>query len=179
MPVPVPAGYDLTNPDIFATGVPLEEYAWLRRTAPVFWNAQTAAESSFDDGGLWILSRLADVKAVSCARTGWSSEENTAIPRFDGKTVGYGWMDVTWGDAEILLAVQTESRGHGVGSFILQRLEQEAAERGLHYLYNVVRGTHPQHDEVTAWLEARHFTASEDGKLMRAVVNATTQAQVH
>ena len=94
MPVPVPAGYDLTNPDIFATGVPLEEYAWLRRTAPVFWNAQTAAESSFDDGGLWILSRLADVKAVSCARTGWSSEENTAIPRFDGKTVGYQEREV-------------------------------------------------------------------------------------
>ncbi len=89
MPVPVPDGYDLTNPDIFAQGVPLEDFAWLRKNAPVFWNAQTVEETSYDDGGLWILSRHEDVKTVSCARTGWSSEENTAIPRFDGKTVGY------------------------------------------------------------------------------------------
>jgi cholest-4-en-3-one 26-monooxygenase len=89
MTVPVPAGYDLTNPDIFAERVPFEEFAWLRRTAPVFWNEQTVEESSFDDGGLWMLSRHADVKAVSSARTGWSSEENTAIVKFDGKTVGY------------------------------------------------------------------------------------------
>ncbi|MEI2697912.1 MAG: cytochrome P450 [Microthrixaceae bacterium] len=89
MPVPVPAGYDLTNPDIYASGVPLEEYAWLRRSSPVFWNAQTVEESSFDDGGFWVISRHADVKAISCARSGWSSEENTAIVKFDGKTVGY------------------------------------------------------------------------------------------
>jgi len=89
MPVPVPAGYDLTNPDIYAEGVPLDEFAWLRRSAPVFWNVQSVKESSFDDGGLWVLSRHADVKAVSSARTGWSSEENTAIVKFDGATVGY------------------------------------------------------------------------------------------
>lgn len=88
----------------------------------------------------------------------------------DGKVIGYGWMDITWGDAEILLAVDPAARGRGVGTFILERLETEARERGLHYIYNVVRETHPLHDEVTQWLEARHFTASEDGKLLRAVV---------
>lgn len=94
MPVPVPDGYDFTNPDILAEGVPFEEFAWLRKSAPVFWNAQTEEESSFDDGGLWVLSRHADVKTVSCARTGWSSEENTAVVRFDGKTVGYQERDI-------------------------------------------------------------------------------------
>lgn len=89
MPAPVPEGYDLTNPDIYAEKVPLEEFSWLRRSAPAFWNAQTVEDSSFDDGGLWVLSRHADVKAVSCAREGWSSEENTAIVKFDGATVGY------------------------------------------------------------------------------------------
>ena len=89
MPVPVPEGFDLTNPDIYAEQVPLETFAWLRQSAPVFWNAQTVQSSSFDDGGLWVLSRHADVKAVSCARSGWSSEENTAIVRYDGATVGY------------------------------------------------------------------------------------------
>lgn len=94
MPVPVPAGFDLTSPDILATRVPFAEYAWLRTTAPVFWNVQTEAESSFDDGGLWICSRHEDVKAVSVAKDVWSSEENTAIPRFDGKTVGYQERDI-------------------------------------------------------------------------------------
>lgn len=89
MPIPVPDGYDLTNPDIYESGVPLDEFAWLRKSSAVFWNTQTVESSSFDDGGLWVLSRHADVKAVSCARSGWSSEENTAIPKFDGRTVGY------------------------------------------------------------------------------------------
>ena len=29
----------------------------------------------------------------------------------DGKVVAYGWMDVNWGDAEILLAVAPGARG--------------------------------------------------------------------
>ena len=94
MPVPVPGGFDLTNPDILAERVPFEEFAWLRQSAPVFWNAQTVEDSSFDDGGLWVISRHADVKAVSCSHTGWSSEENTVIVRFDGKTVGYQEREV-------------------------------------------------------------------------------------
>ena len=94
MPVPVPDGYDLTDPDIYAERVPFGEFAWLRQNAPIFWNVQTVEDSSFDDGGLWVVSRHADVKAISCARTGWSSEENTAVVRFDGKTVGYQERDV-------------------------------------------------------------------------------------
>ena len=144
---------------------------WIHESPP-YWDADKARIVGGAGPGIFDGTLVDQPKGAMLPNDWWRVEE-------DGKTVGYGWMDVTWGDAEILLAVQTESRGHGVGSFILQRLEQEAAERGLHYLYNVVRGTHPQHDEVTAWLEARHFTASEDGKLMRAVVNATTQAQVH
>ena len=62
MPVPVPDGYDLTDPDIYAERVPFEEFAWLRKSAPIFWNAQTEEDSSFDDGGLWVVSRHADVK---------------------------------------------------------------------------------------------------------------------
>ena len=34
----------------------------------------------------------------------------------DGRTVGYGWLDVNWGDAEILLAVDASERERGVGS---------------------------------------------------------------
>ena len=48
VPGPVPDGYDLTNPDIYAEKVPLEEFSWLRRSAPAFWNAQTVEDSSFE-----------------------------------------------------------------------------------------------------------------------------------
>lgn len=89
----------------------------------------------------------------------------------EGKVVGYGWLDVVWGDAEILLAVAPEAQKRGVGTFILGELEREARARGLNYLYNVVRPTHPRAAEVTAWLQGHGFRASEDGSLLRAVVH--------
>ncbi len=89
-----------------------------------------------------------------------------------GRTVGYGWMDVNWGDAEILLVTDVEARGRGVGTFILSHLEQEAAARGLNYLTNIVRPTNPDAARVSAWLAARGFAPSEDGRLLRAVVRA-------
>lgn len=82
-----------------------------------------------------------------------------------GRVVGYGWLDIVWGDGEILLATAPESRGKGVGSFILRQLEKEARRRGVNYLYNMVRPTHPDGDRVTAWLEERGFEAAEDGCL--------------
>jgi len=84
--------------------------------------------------------------------------------------VGYGWLDVSWGDAEILLATSPEAQGRGVGSFIVDQLEREADRRGLRYLCNVVRATHPDGEKVAAWLGKRGFEASEDGRLLRAVV---------
>jgi len=87
----------------------------------------------------------------------------------DGRVVGYGWLDACWGDAEILLAVDNEQRAGGVGSFILEHLHDEAARRGLNYLTNVVRATHPHAGRVTAWLSARGFRGSDDGRLMCAV----------
>ena len=67
----------------------------------------------------------------------------------DGRVVGYGWLDDVWGDAEILLAVEESARGTGAGAFALARLEEEAAARGLNYVVNVVRDTHPDRDAVT------------------------------
>ena len=83
MPVPVPDGYDLTNPDIYESGVPLDEFAWLRKAAPVFWNAQTVESSSFDDGGLWVVSRHADVK--SCRAPGRAGRARRT-PRYRSST---------------------------------------------------------------------------------------------
>ena len=93
----------------------------------------------------------------------------------EGQTIGYGWMDATWGDAEISLVVDPRERGRGVGTYVLEHLEHEAQERGLHYLYNEVEPSHPENDAVTQWLETRRFAASDDGKLARAVVRAAAR----
>ena len=36
----IPPGFDFTDPDLNLQRVPAEEFAELRRTAPVWWNAQ-------------------------------------------------------------------------------------------------------------------------------------------
>jgi GNAT superfamily N-acetyltransferase len=87
----------------------------------------------------------------------------------DGTTVGYGWMDCTWGDAEITLAVDRRRQGEGVGAFIVRHLEKEASSRGVNYLYNAVRPTHPDKLRVTRWLERNGFEPSGDGLHKRRV----------
>jgi GNAT superfamily N-acetyltransferase len=94
----------------------------------------------------------------------------------DGRVVGYGWLDDVWGDAEILLAVDEGARGSGVGSFVVEHLEREAAARGLNYVVNVVRESHPSRAVVTAWLEGRGFAAGEDGRLRKRVGTPTRGA---
>ena len=92
----------------------------------------------------------------------------------DGRTVGYGWLDTTWGDAEILLAVAPSEQRRGVGSYILERLEQEAVAAGLNYMDNAVRATHPDGAGVTAWLLKRGFEPADEGRLRRRVGGAAT-----
>jgi len=86
-----------------------------------------------------------------------------------GDTVGYGWMDCTWGDAEITIAVDPRRRHEGVGAFIVEHLDLEARARGVNYIYNAVRPSHPDKDRVTRWLEALGFAPSGDGLLKRRV----------
>jgi ribosomal protein S18 acetylase RimI-like enzyme len=90
----------------------------------------------------------------------------------DGRTVAYGWIDTVWGDAEMLLAVDPSHQRRGLGTFVLDQLESEAAKRGLNYIYNVVRPTHPEGERVTTWLEGRGFEPASDGILRRRVRGA-------
>lgn len=75
-------GFDFTDPDLYAQRLPLAEFAELRRTAPVWWNAQPHGIAGFGDDGFWVVSRHADVKEVSLNSAVYSSSENTAIIRF-------------------------------------------------------------------------------------------------
>jgi GNAT superfamily N-acetyltransferase len=80
-----------------------------------------------------------------------------------GQVVGYGWLDTEWGDAEITFLVAPGSRGRGIGDYIVNHLEAEAAARGVNYIYNVVPASSPDPAWVTAWLTDRGFVAGEGG----------------
>ena len=61
--------------------MPTDEFAELRRTAPVWWNAQPRGASGFDDEGYWVVTKHADVLEVSRDSDLYSSQEKTAIIR--------------------------------------------------------------------------------------------------
>ncbi len=75
----IPAGFDFTDPDLYAARVPNEEFAELRRAAPIWWNEQP--DCGFDDGGCWLVSKHADVVEISRNSDLFGSWENTAIIR--------------------------------------------------------------------------------------------------
>ncbi|MFE5869707.1 cytochrome P450 [Streptomyces roseifaciens] len=84
MPCPaLPGGFDFTDPDVYHHRVPLPEFAALRRTAPVWWNAQPHGVAGFDDDGYWVVTRHADVKEVSTRPDLYSAALNTSIIRFN------------------------------------------------------------------------------------------------
>ena len=83
MAVPdIPSGFDFTDPDLYAHRVPSQEFAELRRTSPVWWNAQRRGSAGFDDEGYWVVTRHADIMEVSRRSELYSSYENTALIRF-------------------------------------------------------------------------------------------------
>ena len=82
MAVPdIPPGFDFTDPDLYTSRVPTEELAELRRTSPVWWNAQRHGSAGFDDDGFWVVSRHADITDISKHSEVYSSYENTALIR--------------------------------------------------------------------------------------------------
>jgi cholest-4-en-3-one 26-monooxygenase len=77
----IPPGFDFTDPDMYADRLPMDEFAELRRTAPVWWNRKPRGVGGFDDEGYWVVTRHADVVAVSRDNDNYSTWENTAIIR--------------------------------------------------------------------------------------------------
>jgi cholest-4-en-3-one 26-monooxygenase len=79
----VPPGFDFTDPDLYGERIPFEEFAALRRTAPVWWNPQDRGVGGFDDDGFWVISRHSDVRDVSLRTDVFSSARRGAIPRLE------------------------------------------------------------------------------------------------
>ena len=78
----LPAGFDPTDPDIYAERLPVEELAELRHNAPIWWCDQPIGKGGFNDGGFWVVTKHKDVKEVSLRNDVFSSWLNGAIPRF-------------------------------------------------------------------------------------------------
>jgi cholest-4-en-3-one 26-monooxygenase len=83
----LPAGFDFTDPDIYAERLPIEEFAQMRQVAPIWWNAQPDGIGGFGDGGYWVVTKHKDVKEVSRRSDVFSSLEKTALPRYADGTV--------------------------------------------------------------------------------------------
>jgi cholest-4-en-3-one 26-monooxygenase len=80
----LPPGFDFTDPDIYTERIPVEEFAELRASAPIWWNAQAPGTGGgFHDGGFWAISKHKDVKEISRRNDVFSSSENCVIPRFN------------------------------------------------------------------------------------------------
>ncbi len=141
MSVVVPPGFDLTDPDILADRLPLDEFAYLREKAPVFWNAQDPATSGHHDTGFWAITRHADVKAVSTARTGWSVEKHSSFVRLlDSSEVA---RETT---KELLLCMDpprhTRVRGVATRCFTppaVAKLEDDLRERAARIVWSASR----------------------------------------
>ncbi|GED99080.1 cytochrome P450 [Gordonia crocea] len=77
-------GWDFTNPDLLVEGIPLEEFACLRKTAPVWFNAQEPGKGGgFHDAGYWVVSKHADIRDISKNSEDWSTNRNGVIMRFE------------------------------------------------------------------------------------------------
>ncbi len=81
----LPAGFDLTDPDVNLAAVPHAEFTALRRAAPIAWVEQSgsarAGMSEASGTGYWAITKHADVLAVSKNSKVFSSRENGVIIR--------------------------------------------------------------------------------------------------
>lgn len=77
----LPEGFDFTDPELWGTHSPADEFAILRRTAPVWWNPQPPGTGGFRDGGYWVVTKHHDIKEMSKDSELFSSSVNTAVIR--------------------------------------------------------------------------------------------------
>ena len=64
---------DVYNPDNYTRGIPHQQFAWLRDNAPVHWHAHPGGH------GYWVLSKHADVLAVSRDFRTFSAEQGFVL----------------------------------------------------------------------------------------------------
>ena len=74
-------GFDFTSPEVLERGIPVEQFAELRRTSPVWWNHQPPEASIFGDDGYWVITKHEDIKQISRDGEVWSTNVKGAVMR--------------------------------------------------------------------------------------------------
>ncbi|MGB3353952.1 MAG: cytochrome P450 [Mycobacterium sp.] len=133
MSIPLlPPGFDFTDPDIYAQRLPVQELAELRRTEPIWWNAQPLDVGGFADGGYWVVTKHRDVREVSLRSDVFSSAEKSVVPRYK-ETGGGGQIEA--GRASMIMMDEPEHTrlrriiSRGFTPRAVQRLRAELGER--------------------------------------------------
>ena len=67
------ADIDVYSPDAYTAGIPHEQFAWLRANAPVYWHEHPEGH------GYWVVSKHADVLAVSRDNKTFSAEQGFVL----------------------------------------------------------------------------------------------------
>ena len=84
---PFGAGWDLTDPGLLERGLPVDELAQMRAARQIFWIDQEPGSTPFQDDGYWVVTRHADIRAISKNSVDWSTTTQGAVMRLpDGVT---------------------------------------------------------------------------------------------
>ena len=132
----LPPGFDFTDPDIYATRLPTEELAEVRRAEPIWWNEQPPDVGGFGDGGFWVVSKHRDVREVSLRSDVFSSEAKTVVPHFNptvnvkGQVKAAKLSMIMMDDPEHARLRKIISRGFTPRA--VERLRSELDERAQH-----------------------------------------------
>lgn len=124
---PFTPGFDFTDPDLIQHRIPAEEFAYLRKTEPIWWNAQPRGVAGFDDDGYWVVTKHADVKEVSRLNDVFSNSVNTTVVRYN--------EDITAEQLEIQrenLLIDMDEPKHRILRCIVSPLFTSKAVNGLH-----------------------------------------------
>jgi len=78
---PIGKGFDFADPELLERGMPVAEFAQLRKTAPVWWNEQPTLTPIFGDDGFWVISKHRDIRDISKDSGLWSTNAKGAIVR--------------------------------------------------------------------------------------------------
>jgi cholest-4-en-3-one 26-monooxygenase len=132
----LPLGFDFTDPDIYAERVPTEEFAEVRRAAPIWWNEQPLHVGGYGDGGFWVVSKHRDVREVSLRSDVFSAAAKTVVPHFkpsvdvEGQIAASKLSMLMMDDPEHARLRKIVSRGFTPRA--VERLRAELDERAQH-----------------------------------------------
>jgi len=112
--------------------LPVQKLAELRRTAPIWWNAQPPDVGGFGDGGYWVVTKHRDVREVSFRSDVLSSADKSVVPRY--KVTGGGGQ-IEAGRASMIMMDEPEHTrlrriiSRGFTPRAVERLWAELSER--------------------------------------------------